>query len=55
MGTSTLARGKEVGRDSVDGITTRYGLNGLGIKSHWEQDFPHPFRPALGPTQPPIQ
>jgi len=24
-------------------------------KSRWRQDFPHPSRPALGPTPPPIQ
>jgi hypothetical protein len=27
----------------------------LGIKFRWGQDFPHPSRPALGPTQPTIQ
>ena len=31
----------------------RYGLDSLGIESLWERDFPHPSRPALGPTQPP--
>jgi hypothetical protein len=39
--------------NSVD-IATRYGLDGPGIESRWDQDFPHPSRPALGPTQPPI-
>ena len=28
---------------------TRYGLNSLGIESRWGA------RPALGPTQPPVQ
>ena len=44
-----------MGRDSVVGIQTRYGLDGPGIESRWERDFPHPSRPALGPIQPPIQ
>jgi hypothetical protein len=44
-----------VGRDSVVGIVTRYGLDGPGIESRWGQDCPHLSRPALGPTQPPIQ
>ena len=34
-----------MGRDSAVGIATRYGLDGPG------RDFPHPSRPALGPTQ----
>ena len=42
-------------RDSVVGITTRYGVDGPVIESRWERDIPHPSRPALGPTQPPIQ
>jgi hypothetical protein len=43
------------GRDSSVGKATRYGLYGPGIESRWGRDFPHPFGPALGPTQPPIQ
>jgi len=30
---------------------TRYGLDGPGIETRRERDFPHPSRPALGPTQ----
>ena len=44
-----------VGQDSSVGKATRYRLNGPGIESRWGRDFPHPSRPALGPTQPPIQ
>jgi hypothetical protein len=44
-----------VGRDSVLGIATHYGLDGPGIESRWGRDFPHLSRPGLGPTQPPIQ
>ena len=44
------------GRDSSVGIATRYGLDGPGIESRWGgPDFPHPSRPALVPTQPPVQ
>jgi hypothetical protein len=44
-----------VSRDSISGIATRYGLDGPGIESRWGRDFPHPFRPALGSTQLPVQ
>ena len=44
-----------VGRDSSVGIATRYGLDGPEIESRWGQDFLHPSRPALGPTQPRVQ
>jgi len=45
----------EVGRDSVVGIATCYGLGGSGIECRWGRDFPHTFRPVLGPSQPPVQ
>ena len=41
--------------DSAVGIANRYGLNGLEIESQWEQGILYPSRPALGPSQPPIQ
>jgi hypothetical protein len=43
------------GRDSSVGIVTRYGLDGPGIETRWGRAFPHPSRPVLGPTQPPVQ
>jgi hypothetical protein len=42
-------------RDSSVGTVTRYGLDGPRIESRWGRDFPHPSRPSLRPTQPPIQ
>ena len=44
-----------MGRESSVGIATRYELDGPGIESRWGRDFPHPSRPALGPTLPSIQ
>jgi len=32
-----------------------YGLDGPGIESRWRRDFPQLSRPALWPTQPPVQ
>jgi hypothetical protein len=43
------------GRYRVVGVLTRYGLNGPGIEFRWWRDFPPPSRPAVGPTQPPVQ
>jgi hypothetical protein len=44
-----------VGPGSVVGIATAYGLDGPGIVPRWGRDFPRPSRPALRPTQPPVQ
>ena len=42
--------------DSSIGIANGYGMDGPGIESRWGGgDFPHLSRPALGPTQPPVQ
>ena len=43
-----------VGNTAV-GIPIRYGLDGPGIRFRWGRDYSHPCRPALGPTQTPIQ
>jgi len=43
------------GLGSIVSIPTGYGLDGPGIESRWERDFLHLSRPALGPTQPPVQ
>jgi hypothetical protein len=43
------------GAGSSVGIATGYGMDGPGIESQWGLDFPHLSRPALGPTQPPVQ
>jgi hypothetical protein len=37
------------------GIATGYGLDGPGIESRWGRDVSHTSRPALRPTQPPVQ
>jgi hypothetical protein len=44
-----------VGSGSSTGIATGYGLYGPRIKSRCGQDFPHLSRPAVDPTQPPVQ
>ena len=65
MASSTLGKGRRDrfragqyklrGPGSSVGITTGYGLDGPGIESRWGRDFPHLSRPALGPTQHPVQ
>jgi hypothetical protein len=43
------------GPGSSVGIAKGYGLDGPGIESHWSGNFLHLSRPALEPTQPPVQ
>jgi hypothetical protein len=43
------------GRDRSVSIATGYGLDDPEIKSRWGRDFSHTSRPAVGPTQPPVQ
>ena len=45
----------KMGRDNVDSIATRYGLDGPVIEFQWGQGFLHPSIPLLGPTHPSIQ
>ena len=44
-----------VGRNSVVGIVTRYGLDGPEIETRRGRDFPQNSRPALGSNYPPTQ
>ena len=44
-----------MGWDCVVSIVTRYVLDGPGIESRRGRDFQYPSRPAMGPTQPPVQ
>ena len=39
----------------IVGIVTGYGLDGAGIESQWGRDFLLLSKPALVPTQPPVQ
>jgi len=43
------------GPGSSVGVATGCGLDGPRIESRWGRDFPHLSRPALGPTQSPVQ
>ena len=44
-----------MGRDSSVGIEKRYAMDDPETESRWARDFPHLSRPALEPTQPPVQ
>ena len=47
-----------MGQDSAVGMATRHALDGRsvrGSKFGGDQIFLHPYRPALGPTQIPVQ
>jgi len=45
----------QVGHDRSVAIATDYGLDGPTIESQWGRNFAHLSRPALGPTQTPVQ
>ena len=47
--------GTVCGLGSIVSVVTAYGLDGPGIESRWGRDFPHLSRPALRPTQHPVQ
>ena len=44
-----------MGRDGRVCIKYSLRAGGLGIESRWGRDFPHPSRPFLRTTQPPVQ
>jgi hypothetical protein len=48
----TLSRGRVFISGFIISISTCYWLDGLGIESRWERDFPDRSRLALGTTQP---
>jgi len=41
--------------DTIADTATCYGLDGVGFEPQWRQDFLDPSRPALRPTQLPVQ
>jgi len=48
-------KGLKRSRESVDGIATRYRLDGPGIESRCGRDFLRPSRATLRPKQPSVQ
>jgi hypothetical protein len=44
-----------IGRPGYRSCSDSLRLDGPGIESRWGRTFPYPSRPALGPTQPPVQ
>ena len=44
-----------VSNNNTNNNRLRYGIDGPGIEFRWRRDFVHLSRPALRPTQPPIQ
>jgi hypothetical protein len=51
----SVTRSQSVGRDSVFGRVVRYGLDDPAMDSPRDEIFAHPSRPALRPTQSPVQ
>jgi len=43
------------GWNSSVGVANRYRPDGSGCESRWGRYYSHTSRPALGPTQPPVQ
>jgi hypothetical protein len=43
------------GQGNTVGVATRYGLDGPGIEFWWGARFVYLSRPAIGPTQLPVQ
>ena len=43
------------GPGSSVGIVTGYGMDSSGLESQWGLDFPDQSRPALEPTESPVQ
>ena len=41
---------RDLGRDISVGIATGYELDGSGIESRWERDFPHQIGPGAHPS-----